>query len=103
MLYAIKTVIATVVALCLSVTSFIGNTIIPEKVMAEFYVSTMGSDENTGNYDDTDVDYIMDTYKELVKHMGFEDNRGDSRYIVKFHDIPYYTPYDRDNEQDLRC
>ena len=51
MLYAIKTILATVVALCLSVTSFIGNVIISEEVMAEFYVSTTGSDENTGSYD----------------------------------------------------
>lgn len=57
--------------------------------------------ENTGNYDDTDIEYIMDTYKELVKYIGFEDNRRDSRYIVKFHDILYYTPYDKDNEQEF--
>lgn len=57
--------------------------------------------ENTGNYDDTDVDYIMDTYKELVKYIGFEDNRRDSRYIVKFHDIPYYTPYGEDNDEEF--
>ena len=57
--------------------------------------------ENTGNYDDEDVEYIMDTYKELVKHMGFEDNRRDSRYIVKFHDILYYTPYDKDTEEEF--
>ncbi len=51
MLYAIKTILATLVALCLSVTSFIGNTIIPEKVMTELYVSTTGSDENIGSHD----------------------------------------------------
>ena len=48
--------------------------------------------ENTGNYDEEDVEYIMETYEELMKHIGFEDNRRDNRFIVKFHDIFYYMP-----------
>ena len=48
--------------------------------------------ENTGNYDEEDIEYILDTYDELEKHIGFEDNRNDSRYVVKFHDICYHSP-----------
>lgn len=57
--------------------------------------------ENTGNYDEDDMDYILETYEELCKHIGFKDNRRDSRYVVKFHDICYYAPYDGDNEQEF--
>lgn len=57
--------------------------------------------ENTGNYDEEDIEYILETYEELEKHVGFEDKRRDSRYIVKFHDICYYTPYDEGNEQEF--
>ena len=57
--------------------------------------------ENTGNYDEEDVEYIIDTYTELMKHIGFEDRRRDSRFVVKFHDICYYAPYDGDNEQEF--
>lgn len=48
--------------------------------------------ENTGNYNEEDVEEIMDTYEELMKNVGFEDNRRDKRYIVKFHDIFYDRP-----------
>lgn len=48
--------------------------------------------ENTGNYCECDIDYILETYEELEKHIGFEDRRRDSRYVVKFHDICYYSP-----------
>ena len=48
--------------------------------------------EATGNYDEIDVDYIMEAYEELMKNLGFEDKRRDNRYVVKFHDIYYYTP-----------
>lgn len=57
--------------------------------------------ENTGNYDECDIDYILETYEELEKNIGFEDKRRDSRYVVKFHDICYYAPYDGDNEQEF--
>lgn len=48
--------------------------------------------ERDGGYDDEEIGYIMETYNELMNHVGFEDNRSDKRYIVKFHDICYYTP-----------
>ena len=48
--------------------------------------------EATGNYDEEEEDEIMEIYGELEKHIGFKDNRRDSRYIVKFHDIFYYMP-----------
>lgn len=48
--------------------------------------------EDTGNYVDDDIPYIMDVYDELAKHIGWEDNRRDPRFIVKFHDVIYYTP-----------
>ena len=47
--------------------------------------------ENTGNYDEEEMEDVMKVYDEVVKHIGFEDNRRDKRYIVKFHDIFYYT------------
>lgn len=48
--------------------------------------------ENTGNYDECEMEYILETYEELEKHIGFEDNRSDKRFVVKFHDICYYSP-----------
>lgn len=48
--------------------------------------------ENTGNYNELDMEYILETYEELEKNIGFEDRRRDSRYVVKFHDICYYSP-----------
>lgn len=56
--------------------------------------------ENTGNYDEEDIEYILETYEELEKHIGFEDNRRDNRYIVKFHDICYYTPKELEEDSD---
>lgn len=57
--------------------------------------------EADGYYDENDMDYILETYDELIKNIGFEDKRRDKRYIVKFHDIGYYMPYDGDNEIDF--
>ena len=59
--------------------------------------------EETGNYDEDDTEYILDIYEELTKNIGFEDNRKDSRYIVKFHDIFYYMPdeYYKEHTQEL--
>lgn len=48
--------------------------------------------ENTGNYDEDDIDSIEEIYEDVIKHIGFQDNRRDSRFIVKFHDIFYYMP-----------
>ena len=59
--------------------------------------------EDTGNYDEEDTEYILDICEALAKHIGFEDNRRDSRYIVKFHDIFYYMPdeYYKEHAQEL--
>ncbi len=48
--------------------------------------------ENTGNYDEDEIEEVLDVYKTVQKHIGFKDNRRDNRFIVKFHDIFYYTP-----------
>lgn len=47
--------------------------------------------ESTENYVEEEIEDIMRIYDEVVKYIGFEDNRRDKRYIVKFHDIFYYT------------
>lgn len=43
-------------------------------------------------YCEEEIDDIVDIYNEVIKHVGFKDNRRDSRFIVKFHDIFYYAP-----------
>lgn len=48
--------------------------------------------ENTGNYCEDEIDEVLDVYKTVLKHIGFKDNRRDSRFVVKFHDIFYYAP-----------
>lgn len=49
--------------------------------------------ERTGNYyDEEDIDYVITIWRVLAKHKGFEDNRRDKRFVVKFHDIFYYAP-----------
>lgn len=48
--------------------------------------------ENTGNYDEDEIEEVLDVYKTVMDHVGFKDNRTDNRFIVKFHDIFYYTP-----------
>jgi hypothetical protein len=48
--------------------------------------------ENTGNYDEEETEDILEVYETVMKHVGFEDNRRDSRFVVKFHDIFHYAP-----------
>lgn len=48
--------------------------------------------ENTGNYDEEEIEDILEVYETVMKHVGFKDNRRDNRFVVKFHDIIYYTP-----------
>lgn len=48
--------------------------------------------ESTGNYAEEEIEYIMDTYEDVCKHIGFKDKRRDKRFVVKFHDIFYYEP-----------
>lgn len=57
--------------------------------------------EADGYYEEEDEEYILETYDELIKNIGFEDNRRDKRYVVKFHDIGYYMPYEDENEVDF--
>lgn len=48
--------------------------------------------ENTGNYVEEEIEEVIKVYETVKKHIGFKDNRRDNRFIVKFHDIFYYTP-----------
>lgn len=48
--------------------------------------------ENTGNYDEEEIEEILGVYETVLKHIGFEDRRRDNRFVVKFHDIFYYAP-----------
>lgn len=48
--------------------------------------------ENTENYAEEEIDEILEIYETVMKHLGFKDNRRDSRFVVKFHDIFYYAP-----------
>ena len=57
--------------------------------------------ENTGNYDSGEIEEILEIYQEVIKHIGFKDNRRDSRFIVKFHDIFYYTPEKIENTDEF--
>lgn len=61
--------------------------------------------ENTGNYDEEDVEYVLEIYDEVIKNVGFKDERRDSRFIVKFHDIFYYMPEELYNghEEEINC
>lgn len=66
--------------------------------------------ESTGNYvtDDPDVfelsvDDVMEVYDKLMEHLGFEDTRRDKRYVVKFHDIFYYTPEEYINTDEFEA
>lgn len=56
--------------------------------------------ENEG-YDEEYIDWALDAYDELMNHIGFEDTRTDDRYVVKFHDIFYYTPVELANTDEF--
>jgi len=57
--------------------------------------------ENTGNYDEEEIEDIIEVYEAVMKHVGFEDKRRDSRFIVKFHDIFYYAPKEIEDTDEL--
>lgn len=57
--------------------------------------------ENTGNYDEEEIEEVIDVLNVLEKHMGYEDNRRDKRFIVKFHDIFWYTPEEFTNTEQF--
>ena len=53
-------------------------------------------------YNEEHIEDIMDIYRDVMKHIGFEDKRRDKRFIVKFHDIFYYKPRDLEDDEDAR-
>lgn len=55
--------------------------------------------ENTGNYEEEEIEEVIDVLEVLEKHIGYEDNRSDKRFIVKFHDIFWYTPEEFTNTE----
>lgn len=57
--------------------------------------------ENTGNYVEEEIEEILKIYETVMKHVGFKDNRRDSRFIVKFHDIFYYAPEEIENTDEF--
>lgn len=59
--------------------------------------------EDTGNFYEDEIDDVMKVYDDVMKHIGFVDNRSDSRFVVKFHNIFYYIPdeYEREHEDEL--
>lgn len=57
--------------------------------------------ENTGNYDEEEIEEVIEVYETVMKHVGFKDNRRDSRFVVKFHDIFYYTPEEIENTDEF--
>lgn len=56
--------------------------------------------ENTGNYEEEEIEEVLDVYEEVIKHVGFKDERRDKRYVVKFHDICYYVPQEYEEEHE---
>lgn len=53
--------------------------------------------ENTGNYEEEEIEEVLEVYETILKHVGFKDERRDQRFIVKFHDIFYYMPEEYEN------
>lgn len=50
--------------------------------------------------DDYELEEFLEDYLPRVKaHIGFKDERSDSRFVVKFHDILYYTNTQDTNEE----
>ena len=54
-----------------------------------------------GCYEDEEMEDVLRVYDELAKHIGFKDNRRDSRYVVKFHDIFWHTPEEYINSKEF--
>lgn len=46
----------------------------------------------SANYDEDDIPEMINVYTHLIEHVGFEDERKDKRFVVKFPDILYYKP-----------
>lgn len=57
--------------------------------------------ETKEEYDDCEIEEIMEDYLPRVRaHIGFCDERSDKRFVVKFHDILYFTKTEGD-EKDM--
>ena len=57
--------------------------------------------ESTENYAEEEVEEILEIYETVMKHLGFKDNRRDSRFVVKFHDIFYYAPREIEDKDEF--
>ena len=53
-------------------------------------------------YEEEDVEYIADIFNELMKHKDFKDRRRDGRFIVKFHQIFWYMPDEKELSDEER-
>ena len=53
-------------------------------------------------YEEEDVEYIADIFNELMKHKDFKDKRRDGRFIVKFHQIFWYMPDEKEMSDEER-
>ena len=52
-------------------------------------------------FSEYEIEEIIEDYlPEVKKHIGFCDNRSDSRFVVKFHDICYFTHTPEDMSDD---
>lgn len=52
-------------------------------------------------FSEYEIDEIVEDYlPEVKKHIGFEDNRSDKRFVVKFHDICFFTDTPEDMSDD---
>ena len=58
--------------------------------------------ENDG-YDKYDIETILGYARALAKHIGFTDKRRDKRFVVKFHDIYYFSPDKYAEDADLQA
>ena len=59
--------------------------------------------ENSGNYEEYEIDDVMEVFDALSKHIGWEDKRRDKRFIVKFPDIFWYMDeeWEREHEKEF--
>lgn len=53
------------------------------------------------SFSEYEIEELVEEYiPEVKKHIGFEDNRSDKRFVVKFHDICYFTHTPEDMSDD---
>lgn len=52
-------------------------------------------------YNEYEIEEIIEDYlPEVKKHLGFRDDRSDKRFVVKFHDVCYFTHTPEDMSDD---